>query len=132
MTNKQLEVYNLLKGTLPTAPAKVAQDNVDWYKAWVKQEKVDIGDRRWSLVDGEKILYEVYTPAGDNLYPPEEVPAVWKRVFLEEWPDWIQPTGAHDSYAAGAKVTHSEKKWISDIDANTYEPGVYGWTEYKE
>ena len=132
LTSKQLELVNLLKGTLPTAPAEVAQDNVDWYKQWQYGEKVNIGDRRWSIADGstEKILYEVYAEAGDNLYPPEQVPAIYKRVFLEEWPEWIQPTGAHDAYAKDAKVTHKGKKWTSDVDANVWEPGVYGWTEY--
>lgn len=45
------------------------------------------------------------------------------------WPEWVQPTGAHDAYAKGAEVAHSGKRWTSDIDANVWEPGVYGWTE---
>uniref|UniRef100_A0AAU8B5N3 Uncharacterized protein n=1 Tax=Dulem virus 33 TaxID=3145751 RepID=A0AAU8B5N3_9CAUD len=24
------------------------------------------------------------------------------------------------------------KRWTSDVDGNTWEPGVYGWTEYVE
>ena len=47
----------------------------------------------------------------------------------DEYPEWIQPTGAHDAYAQGAKVSHNGKKWTSDIPANVYEPGVYGWME---
>lgn len=47
----------------------------------------------------------------------------------EEWPEWVQPTGAHDAYALGAQVSHNGKHWTSDIDANTYEPGVSSWTE---
>ena len=132
LTPKQQELFDLLMASLPLLPSEAAQKNVEWYKPWVKQEVVDIGDRRWSLVNNEKILYEVYAPAGDNLYPPDQVPAIWKRVFLEEWPEWIQPTGAHDAYAQGAKVTHSGKKWTSDVNANVWEPGVYGWTEYVE
>ncbi len=128
LTQKQQKLVALLKGALPTAPPEVAQANVDWYKSWTHGEKLEIGDRRsW---DG--ILYEVYAHAGDNLYPPDQVPAIFKRVYLEEWPQWVQPTGAHDAYNKGAKVTHNGKKWISDVDANTWEPGVYGWTEYIE
>ena len=36
------------------------------------------------------------------------------------------------AYSAGAKVSHSEKKWTSDLDNNVWEPGVYGWTEVKD
>ena len=45
------------------------------------------------------------------------------------------PVGSASSGAAvsaGAKVSHSEKKWTSDLDNNVWEPGVYGWTEVKD
>lgn len=29
-------------------------------------------------------------------------------------------------------MTHNEKKWVSDVDSNVWEPGVYGWSEYAE
>ena len=45
----------------------------------------------------------------------------------EEWPEWRQPTGSADAYEAGAKVSHSDGHWISEVDANVWEPGVYGW-----
>ena len=47
----------------------------------------------------------------------------------EEWPEWSQPLGEHDAYSKGAKVSHNGKHWISDLDANVWEPGQYGWTE---
>ena len=50
----------------------------------------------------------------------------------EEWPAWSQPQGAHDAYAKGAKVFHSDKHWTSNVDNNVWEPGVYGWTEVAE
>lgn len=49
----------------------------------------------------------------------------------DEYPEWVQPTGAHDAYDQGAKVSHNGKKWTSDVSANVWEPGVYGWTEVK-
>ena len=65
-------------------------------------------------------------------WTPDVTPALWVIVSLEEWPDWVQPTGSHDAYSKGAKVTHNSKKWTSDVDANVWEPGVYGWTEVVE
>lgn len=44
-----------------------------------------------------------------------------------EYPPWIQPTGAHDAYSEGAKVSHDGKRWISTAKNNTWAPGVYGW-----
>ena len=64
-------------------------------------------------------------------WTPDKTPALWVRVDDpgEEWPEWRQPTGATDAYYLGAKVSHNSKHWISDIDGNVWEPGVYGWTE---
>lgn len=62
-------------------------------------------------------------------WTPPATPALWVVVSLEEWPDWVQPLGTQDAYAKGAKVTHNGKRWTSDVEANVWEPGVYGWTE---
>ena len=52
----------------------------------------------------------------------------------EEYPEYVQPTGAHDAYDLNAKVSHNGKKWISQIAANTTEPGADEryWKEYTE
>lgn len=36
---------------------------------------------------------------------------------------WIQPTGSHDAYDTGDRVTHNGFTWESQIDANTTVPG---------
>ena len=62
---------------------------------------------------------------------PSEAVSLWVRVDDPsiEFPAWIQPVGAQDAYPKGAKVSHLEKHWISDVDSNVWEPGVYGWSE---
>ena len=49
----------------------------------------------------------------------------------EEWPAWVQPTGAHDCYNTGDKVTYNGKHYISKLDGNVWSPDAYpqGWTE---
>lgn len=46
-----------------------------------------------------------------------------------EYPEFKQPTGAHDAYAKGDKVTFEGKHYISLMDANVYSPTDYpaGW-----
>ena len=64
-------------------------------------------------------------------WTPDTAVSLWVRMDDPsiEWPEWIQPVGAHDSYAKGAKVAHNGKKWVSDVDSNVWEPGVNGWSE---
>lgn len=93
---------------------------------WEDGKAYAVGDR----VKYNGLLYrcvQAHTSQAD--WTPDIAPALWVRTSTEEWPEWVQPTGAHDAYAKGSKVSHNGKHWISDIDANVYEPGVYGWTE---
>lgn len=81
------------------------------------------------------LLYRcVQAHTSQATWTPEAAPSLWTRIAdpAQEWPEWIQPTGAHNAYAKGAKVSHNGKHWISDVDANVWEPGVYGWTEQAE
>lgn len=65
-------------------------------------------------------------------WTPDVSSSLWKRVGQPDasgvWP-WSQPLGATDAYAKDSVITHNGKTWTSDIDANVWEPGVYGWTE---
>lgn len=43
------------------------------------------------------------------------------------YPAWVQPTGAHDAYQVGERVTHAGEDWENTIASNVWEPGAYGW-----
>lgn len=93
---------------------------------WIANEEVMKGDIRTH--DGTK--YEVITGHATVVgHTPDLTPALWNVVQEGEWPDWVQPAGAHDAYQTGDQVTHNAKRWVSDINNNVWAPGVYGWTE---
>lgn len=64
-------------------------------------------------------------------WEPDKAVSLWVLAAdpAEAWPTWSQPTGSHNAYSAGDKVSHGGKHWTSDVDGNVWEPGVYGWTE---
>lgn len=47
----------------------------------------------------------------------------------DEWPQYVQPTGAHNAYNTGDKVTYNGKHYISTMDGNVWNPDAYpaGW-----
>lgn len=103
-----------------------ALDNILAFPKW-EVGKEYVKDER---IRYEDVLYKVlqnHTSQAD--WTPDIAVSLYVRVSIEEWPEWVQPTGAHDAYNKGDKVSHNEKHWESLIDANTYEPGVYGWEE---
>lgn len=64
-------------------------------------------------------------------WSPDAAPSLWAKVLIPDpdtIPAWEQP-GSTNPYMAGNKVQHNGKTWVSDIDNNVWEPGVYGWTE---
>lgn len=41
---------------------------------------------------------------------------------------WVQPTGAHDAYAADAVVLYNDQVWRNvHGDGNVWVPGEFGW-----
>ena len=102
-----------------------AESVTDLFPKWEPGTAYAVGDRRRY----NDLLYrcvQAHTSQAD--WTPPAVPALWVRTSTEEWPEWIQPTGAHDAYAKGNKVTHNGQHWTSDLDGNIWEPGVYGWS----
>lgn len=64
-------------------------------------------------------------------WEPENAPSLWAKVLIPDpdaIPEWEQPDSTNP-YMQGDKVTHNGKTWVSDVDNNVWEPGVYGWTE---
>lgn len=105
---------------------ETALDFTEFFPAWKSGNAYAVGDR----VRDENTLYKcVQAHTAQSDWNPAITPALWAVVSIEEWPEWVQPLGAADAYAMGDKVTHNGKHWVSDLDANVFEPGVYGWTE---
>ena len=91
----------------PTASYAPLQDQIDQAFDQIKA----LGDRVAKLEAGET---------------PEPAPEP------EEWPEWVQPTGAHDAYGVGDKVTYNGKHYVSKIAGNVWSPDAYpqGWEVY--
>ena len=86
-------------------------------------------------VQDDGILYTVlqaHTSQPD--WKPTAAPSLFAKVLIPDptvVPEWEQPESTNP-YAKGDKVAHNGKTWVSDIDGNVWEPGVYGWTEVTE
>ena len=108
-----------------------AAEHADLFAPWAYPVNYTAGNiRRY----GGKLYCCVKNHTSQEDWTPEAAASLWTVTAdpAEEWPTWSQPIGAHDTYSAGAKVSHQDKHWISDTDGNVWEPGVYGWTEVVE
>lgn len=101
-------------------------------RAYMRGDIVSHQDRVWeSQVQGaniwepggEGVHSMIWADVTDSLYPPtddEGNPVV---------PDWVAPTGSHDAYNTGDRVTFEGQVYESKIDGNTWSPTDYpaGW-----
>ena len=105
-----------------------AEEHAELFAPWVYPADYKTGNLR-------RYNGRLYKCIGDHTSQADWAPDVAVSLWVptsdpaEEYPAWSQPVGAHDAYNTGDKVSHNAKHWISDVDSNVWEPGVYGWTE---
>lgn len=107
-----------------TMTDKTALSAVELFAPWMVGVTYAVGDR----VQHDGTLYkcaQAHTSQAD--WTPDATQALWVVVSIEEFPEWVQPTGAHDAYNIGDKVSYNGQRYICTTDANVYAPGVYGW-----
>ena len=92
---------------MPTTPAGKGKywelDYVDGVLAWTAKDRPLTAEERMAMVED--------------------------RLNAIEYPEFVQPTGAHDAYAKGAKVTYNGMRYVSLIEGNVWNPVDYpdGW-----
>ena len=78
------------------------------------------------------LLYKVLQAhTSQETWAPDAAPSLFAKVLIPDEnviPEWEQPDSTN-AYAKGDKVTHKGKTWVSDVDNNLWEPGIYGWIE---
>ena len=105
-----------------------AEEHMELFAPWAYPVDYKIGNLR-------RYNGRLYKCIGDHTsqadWTPDVAVSLWSTASdpSVKFPDWSQPVGAHDAYMHGDKVAHADKHWISDVDNNVWEPGVYGWTE---
>ena len=128
MTRGEAKKY---RAKIETAAIAVTEDAaalalVELFPLYKADTAYAVGDRFQCAGKLYRVI-QAHTSQAD-WFPPD-LPALYTEISVEEYPEWVQPTGAQDAYPLGAKVMHNGKRWTSDVDANVWEPGVYGWTE---
>lgn len=82
----------------------------------------------WQVMHNGK-TWESTTPA--NVWEPGV--SSWREVVQEgALAEWVQPTGATDAYAKGARVSHNGHAWTSLLDANVWEPAATSPTLWQD
>lgn len=96
------------------------------YPAWKTSKSYAVGER----LRYNGILYKVlqaHTSQED--WTPDVAVSLFAKVLISDpttIPEWEQPESTNP-YKKGDKVTYNGFTWVSTVDNNVWEPGVYGW-----
>lgn len=104
---------------------------VEFYPAWASDTAYTAG---YKVQYGGKLWRCIQAHPSQTGWEPENAPSLWAKVLIPDEtviPEWEQPDSTNP-YMVGDKVTHNGKTWVSDIDNNVWEPGVYGWTQQSD
>lgn len=129
---KALKIRALIEKAAVSLNDTDALDGVMLFEKWSGDSK--------SYTVGQRLQYNgiLYTVLQDHTsqptWTPTDAPSLFAKVLIPDptvIPEWEQPDSTNP-FMKGNKVTHNGKTWISDIDNNVWEPGVYGWHEVAE
>ena len=127
-----LEEARAFRAKIEKAAACLADEDalgsIELFSSWKVSTSYKKGDR---VRYNDKLYKALVDHESTENYTPDITNYQWVEITdpSVEYPDWAQPLGYADAYASGAKVTHNNKRWISTVDNNVWEPGVYGWDE---
>lgn len=101
------------------------------YPAWAAGKLYAVGDR--VLYNG--VLYTVLQEhTSQEGWEPTAAASLFAKVLIPDpgvIPEWEQPDSTNP-YMKGDKVKRNGSTWISTVDNNVWEPGVYGWDKVEE
>lgn len=112
------------------------------YPIWAQPSGAHDAYSKGDVVNYNGTIYE--SVIDGNVWSPDVYPAGWKTVSdgavspepspdpdpgATEYPDWVQPSGAHDAYNTGDIVRYNGVLYRSKIDGNVWSPDAYpaGW-----
>lgn len=110
-------------------------------------ERIDLYNVEAKLTDEER--ESLYALAREHAAPQynydAEIEAIWAAIRelqqaqeegggtepTDEWPEYVQPTGVHDAYTVGNKITFNGKRYVCKMNVCVWSPAVYpdGWKE---
>ena len=84
--------------------------------------------------EDREALYALAREGAQPVYDyAAEIEAIWAAIrelqgqaqAPEEWPEFVQPTGAHDAYGVGAQVTYNGQRYRCKLANCVWSPDAY-------
>ena len=126
---KAKQLRQLIEQLVVTLGDETALTGIELFPMWSIGRAYAVDDR---VQHGGKLYKCLQAHTAQADWNPVDAPSLWAEVLAGQdgtaIGEWVQPDSTNP-YMTGDKVTHNGKMWVSDVDNNVWEPGVYGWVE---
>lgn len=84
--------------------------------------------------EDREALYALAREGAQPVYDyAAEIEAIWAAIHAlqgqtpdpDEWPEFVQPTGAHDAYGVGEQVTYNGQRYRCKLANCVWSPDAY-------
>lgn len=126
--DKLQAIIEAIQKVRTSADDETAVKAKDLYPEWRTETAYAVGNR---VLYGDTLYKCLQGHTSQDTWTPDTAVSLWAVVLIpdpEVIPEWAQPESTNP-YMKGDKVKHNGKTWVSDVDGNVWEPGVYGWSE---
>lgn len=123
---RAMELRKVIEEAMSKEEDTVVLENPDLLPEWKEGLAYTAGKKIQYSGVVWKVLQDHTSQDG---WEPGVAPSLFAEVLIPDpdvIPEWKQPDSTNP-YMAGDKVTHNGSTWVSTIDNNVWEPGVYGW-----
>lgn len=129
MTRERARQFRKL---LESQTEAMSDEEIIEYPSFVEKWKSGLDYDAGKRLEYNGTIYKVLqSHTSQDTWTPDQAPSLFAKVLIPDSsviPNWEQPDSTNP-YSSGDKVTHNGKTWVSDVDGNVWEPGVYGWSE---
>jgi hypothetical protein len=120
-----LKLRSIIETAVQSLDDETALDAVVLHPEWASGMEYQVGTK---VRHGGMVYRCLSAHTAQDSWLPDNAPSLWTKVLKGEGATlpWQQPDSTN-GYMRGDKVTHNGFVWISDLDNNVWEPGIYGW-----
>ena len=90
-----------------------ALNSISLFPKWKVGLSVSVNER---YQYAEKLYKVIQAHTTQSDWTPDVTKSLFTEVSIEEWPEFVQPTGAQDAYNTGDKITFDCEHYICLMD----------------
>ena len=133
INNRDYELRDILN---KIAERHINNDITDEEKTYLEELARNNANPQNSYAPNEDLIAQLFKRVEaleKVVFVETDEPVEDEEIVVEEYPLYVQPTGAHDAYKVGDKITFNDKRYTCTMDNCVWNPSTYpnAWEEVK-